>query len=69
MDVSVGLQRKLTAEELMFLNCDMEKTLENSLDCKESQLVHHNRNQSQLFIERTDAKAETPVFRPPDAKS
>ena len=69
MDVSVGLQRKLTAEELMFLNCDMEKTLENPLDCKESQLVHHNRNQSQLFIERTDAEAETPVFWPPDAKS
>ena len=53
----------------MFLNCGMEKTLESPLDCKESQPVHHNRNQSWEFIERTDVNAETPIFWPPDAKS
>ena len=32
MDVRVGLYRKLSNEELMFLNCEM--TLESPLDCK-----------------------------------
>ena len=40
MDVRVGLQRKLSAKELMLLNCVLEKTLESPLDCKEIQSVH-----------------------------
>ena len=36
MDVRVGLWRKLSAEDLMFLNCGVEKTLRSPLDCKES---------------------------------
>ena len=40
MDVRVGLLRKLSAEELMLLNCVvLEKTLESPLDYKEIQLV------------------------------
>ena len=39
------------------------------LDCKEIQPVHSKGDQSWVFIERTDAKAETPVLWPPDAKS
>ena len=40
MDVRVGLGRKLSAEELMLLNCGvLEKTLESPLDCKEVQPV------------------------------
>ena len=39
----------------------LEKTLENPLDCKEIQSVHPKRNQSWIFIGRTDAEAETPV--------
>ena len=35
MDVRVGPQRNLSAEELMLLNCGLEKTLESPLDCKE----------------------------------
>ena len=31
--------------------------------------VNPKRNQSWLFIERTDAEAETPILRPPDAKN
>ena len=47
----------------------LEKTLESPLDCKEIQPVHSEGNQSWVFIGRTDAKAETPILWPPDAKS
>ena len=69
MDVRVGLLRKLSAEELMLLNCGVEKTLESPLDCKEIKLVHSKGDQSWVFIGRTDAKAGTPGLWPPDAKS
>ena len=46
----------------------LEKTLESPLDCKESQPVHP-KDQSWVFIGRTDAEAETPILWPPDAKS
>ena len=47
----------------------LEKTLESPLDCKETQPVHPKRDQSWVFIGRTDAEAETPMLGPPDAKS
>ena len=47
----------------------MEKTLESPLDCKEIQPVHAKGNQSWIFIERTDAEAETPILWPPDVKN
>ena len=47
----------------------LEKTLESPLDCKEIQPVHPKGDQSWVFIERTDAEAETPIFWPPDVKS
>ena len=47
----------------------LEKTPESPLDCKEIQPVHPKGKQSWIFIGRTDAKAETPVLWPPDAKS
>ena len=47
----------------------LEKTLESPLDCKEIQPVHPKGDESQLFSERTDAEAETPVLWPPHAKS
>ena len=40
----------------------LEKILESPLDCKESQPVHPKGNQSLIFIGRTDAEAETPMF-------
>ena len=40
----------------------LEKILENPLDCKEIQPVHHKGNQPWIFIGRTDAKAETPIL-------
>ena len=38
----------------------LEKTLESPLDSKEIQPVNPKGNQSWIFIERTDAEAETP---------
>ena len=69
MDVRVGLWRRLSAEELMLLNCGVEKTLEGPLDCKEIQPAHPKGDQSWLFIGRTDVEAETLILWPPDAKS
>ena len=39
----------------------LEKTLESPLDCKEIQPVHP-KGGSWVFIGRTDAEAETPIF-------
>ena len=46
----------------------LEKTLESPLDCKEIQTVHP-KDQSWVFIERTDVEAETPILWPPDART
>ena len=40
----------------------LEKTLESPLDCKEIQPVNPKGDQSWVFIGRTDAEAETPLF-------
>ena len=45
----------------------LEKTLESPSDCKEIQPVNPNGNQS--WIGRSDAKSETPIVLPPDAKN
>ena len=52
----------------------LEKTLESLLDCKEIKPVNPKGNQSRIFIERTDAEAETakaeaPILWPPDVKN
>ena len=43
--------------------------LESPLDCKEVQPIHPKGDQSWVFFERNDAKAETPVLWPPHSKS
>ena len=47
----------------------LEKTLENPSESKETQPNHSKGNWSWIFIGRTDAEAETPIFWPPDGKS
>ena len=47
----------------------LETTLESLLDCKEIKPVDSKGNQPWLFIGRTDAGAEAPVFWPLDVKS
>ena len=46
----------------------LEKTLESPLDCKEIQPVHP-KDQTWVFIGRTDVEAEIPILWPPDAKN
>ena len=46
----------------------LEKTLESHLDCKESHPVHP-KDQSWVFIGKTDAEAETPLLWPPHVES
>ena len=62
MDARVGLWRKLSAEELMLLNCGVEEDSESPLDCKDIQPVHSKGDQPWDFFRRNDAKAETPVL-------
>ena len=57
--------RRIDAFELWFKREDSWK----SLDCKEIQPVNPKGNQSWIFIGRTDAKGETPILGPPDAKN
>ena len=47
----------------------LEKTLESSLDRKESKSVNPKENHPWIFTGRTDMDAEAPVLWPPDAKS
>ena len=59
----------LSTEELMILNCGLEKTRESPLDCKEIQPFHSEGDQPWDFFGRNDAKAETLVLWPPHVKS
>ena len=47
----------------------LQKTFESALDCEEIQPVHAKGDESWVFIGRTGVEAETPILRPPDAKS
>ena len=47
----------------------LEKTLESPLDSKEIQPVHPKGNQPWIFIGRTDAETEAPIFWSLDTKS
>ena len=69
MDVTVGLQRRLSAEKLMLLNCGVGEDSWESLDSKEIKPVHPKGNQSWILTGRTDAEAEAPVLWPPDGKN
>ena len=61
--------KKLSAKELILLNCGVGEDFESLLDCKEIQPVHSKGDQPWVFFGRNDAKAEIPVLWPPHAKS
>ena len=65
----LGYKESWALKNWRFWTVVLEKTLERPLDCKEIQSVHPKGNQSWIFIERTDAKAETPTLWPPDVKN
>ena len=62
-------QRKLSAKELMLLNCTVREDSSESLGLQEIQPVHPKGNQSWTFVERTDVEAEAPIPCPPDGKN
>ena len=68
MDVRVGLWRRLSAEELMFLNCGVGEDSWESLGLQGDPTSHSEGDQPWDFFKRNDAKAETPVLSPPHAK-
>ena len=47
----------------------LKKTLDSTLECKEIKSVNPGGNQRWIFIGKADAKAETPILWPPDAKN
>ena len=68
MDVRVGLQRKLSTEESMLLNCGVGEDCWESLGLQ-GDPVHPKGNQSWIFIGRTDAEAESLILWPRDVKN
>ena len=69
MDVRVEPERKLSAEELMLLNCGVGEDSWEFLGQQGIQPVYPKGNQSCIFIGRTDVEPETLILWPPDAKS
>ena len=65
----LGCEEGWALKNWCFWTVVLEKTLESPLDFKEIQPVHPKGDQSWVFFGRNDAKAETPVLRPPHAKS
>ena len=61
--------KKTVLKNWCFWTVVLEKTLESSLDFKETQPVHPKGNQSWIFIGRTGAKAEPPILWPPAVKN
>ena len=65
---SRNIKKAETLKNWCFWTVVLEKTLESPLDCKEIQPVHP-KDQSWVFIGKTDVEAETPIIWPSDAKS
>ena len=65
----VGPQRRMSAEELMLLNCGAGEDSWESLGLQGDQTVNPKGNPSGPFIGRTDAEAEASILRPPEAKN
>ena len=70
MDVRVRLWRSLSAEELMLLNCGVGEDSWESLGLQgDPTSPFWRRSALGDFFGRTDAKAETPMLWPSDAKN
>ena len=61
--------KKAEHQKLILLHCGVGEDSWESLGLQEIQPAHPKRNQSWIFIGRTDAEAETPILWPPDAKN
>jgi len=69
MDVRVRLWRKLSAEELMLLNCGVGEDSWESLGLQGDPTSPFWRRSALGFLWREEVKAETPVLWPPHVKS
>ena len=69
MNVRVGHTESWGLKNWCFWIVVLEKTPDSPLGCKKMQPVHPKGNQSWMFIGSTDAKAETPILWPSDAKN
>ena len=69
MDVGVGLWRRLSAEELMLLNCGVGEDSWKSLGLQGDLTSPFWRDQPWDFFGRNNAKAEAPVLWPSHTKS
>ena len=69
MDVRVGLWRKLSAEELILLNCGIGEDSWESLGLQGDPTVHSEGDQPWDFFGRNDVKAETPILWQPHTES
>ena len=58
-----------TPKNWCFWTVVLKKTFESTLDNKQIKPVNPKGDQSWIFIERTDVKAETPIYWPPDGKN
>ena len=58
-----------TPKSWCFWTVVLEKTFKSPLDCKEIKPVNPKGNQPWIFIGRTDAEVEAPIFWPPETKS
>ena len=69
MDVRVGLWRRLSAEELMLLDCGVGEDSWESLGLQGDPTSPFWRRSALGFLWKEWSKAETPVLWPPHAKS
>ena len=58
----LDFKQSLALKNWCFWTLVLEKSLESPLDNKEIKPVHPQGNQSWMFIGRTDAETETPIF-------
>ena len=65
----LGHKESWVLKNWCFWTVELEKTLESPLDCKEIKPINPKRNQSWIFIGRTDVEAEAPILWLPDAKN
>ena len=65
----LGHKESWALKNWSFWTVVLEKTLESALDYKEIQRVNPKRNQSLIFIGRTEDEDETPILWPPNEKN
>ena len=69
MDVRVGPQRSWSPKNWCLQTVVLKKILESPLNSKEIKSVNSKGNQPCIYIGRTDAEAEAPIFWPNNVKN